>query len=115
MPDVLPVSGAIHRAIYEFNNKRYMDIRIDNETSSKIEKVHSKFQKGVWNPLSDGVLRVKVPYRYRRVDCKVEGLTPVQDMKKDDDIESTIQFCGAWDTGLYWKFVTIRQIDKNIY
>jgi len=115
MHEELTIIATINRPIYEFNYKRYMDIRIADEIVPKIEKIHSKFRSGMWNPLKGNILRVKIPYRYNRVDCKVEGLTPVQEMEKDDSISATIQFCGGWEAGLYWKFTTIRQNDKNIY
>lgn len=115
MHEELTIRATINRPIYEFNSKRYMDIRIVDEIIPQIEKTHSKFRSGMWNPLKGNILRVKIPYRYNRVDCKVEGLTPVQEMEKDDSISATIQFCGGWEAGLYWKFTTIRQNDKNIY
>ena len=99
MHEELTIIATINRPIYEFNNKRYMDIRIDYEIVPKIEKTHSKFRSGMWNPLKGNILRVKIPYRYNRVDCKVDGLTPVQEMEKDDSISATIQFLwrvGSW-------------------
>lgn len=60
---------------------------------------------------SDGdVLGVKVPFRYKRVDCEVRGLTPVQDLKEGDEIEATIVYCGKWGGGDYWKFSSIEKI-----
>ena len=104
----------IHRPMYEFNSKRYMDIIVPEESIPHILEKHRPHTT-LSNPLKENILRVKVPYRYKRIDCKVEGIVPVQDMKKDDQVEVSIVFCGAWDTGLYWKFSKLRHINKNIY
>lgn len=37
--------------------------------------------------IGDKKLRVKVPYRYGRVMCRVEGLKTVQELQKGDEVE----------------------------
>jgi len=43
-----------------------------------------------------GILRVKVPFRYGRVMCRVEGMKTVQELQKDDEIEIEIER-KTWD------------------
>lgn len=53
----------ITREMYTHNDKKYIDI--------------------------DGI-RVKVPWRYNRVMCKVHGFVPLQDLRPGDLIECSI-------------------------
>lgn len=89
-----------------------MKIELDDETKNKVYRIHSKknFEEGI-NPLEGNILSAKVPYRYKRVDCQVMGITPVEDLKSGDEISTTVQFCGAWKSGLYWRFNLIQKID----
>jgi hypothetical protein len=82
----------------------YMDIKVSDDIREKIEEMQHK-------PIQDNTLNVKVPYRYNRVDCKVIGLTPVQDLKEGDEIFNSIQYCGKWGGGTFWKFDLIQKID----
>ena len=115
MPDVISFYASINRPIYEFNNKKYIDIQIPDDIVQHVDYVHSPFKTVNNNPLNGNTLRVKVPYRYKKVDCKVEGIVPIQSMQKDDNISISIQFCGLWDVIMYWKISSIRHINKNIY
>lgn len=89
-----------------------MKIELDEEAKNEVLKTHAKkmFQEGI-NPLDDNILSVKIPYRYNRVDCQVLGITPVEDLQPGDEIFTTVQFCGAWKSGLYWRFNLIQKID----
>lgn len=78
----------VKKSIYERGTAKYMDII---------------------NP-NDEVISVKVPYRYKRVDCEVKGLTPVQDLKEGDTIEATIVYCGKSGDFYYRKFSSIEKI-----
>ena len=115
MPDLVSFVTTVNRPIYEFNNKKYIDIEVPDEIIQHIEYVHEPFKTFHNNPLKGNVLRVKVPYRYKKVDCTVEGLVPIQSMNKGDGISISIQFCGLWDGIMYWKISSIRHINKNIY
>ena len=86
------------------NKLYYMDILVADEVIEKIEKMQQKF-------MADNMLSVKVPFRYNRVDCKVQGLTPVQDLIEGDEISNSIQYCGKWGGGVFWKFGLIQKID----
>lgn len=98
--------------MYSVGTRKYMKIELDNKTENEVYRTHNqkKFEEGI-NPLEGNVLSVKIPYRYRRVDCQVLGITPVEDLKPGDEIFTTVQFCGAWKSGLYWRFNLIQKID----
>jgi hypothetical protein len=98
--------------MYAVGTRKYMKIKLDNETKNEVYETHNKknFEEGI-NPLEGNILSVKIPYRYRRVDCQVLGITPVEDLKSGDEILTTVQFCGAWKSGLYWRFNLIQKID----
>lgn len=78
----------VKKSIYERGTAKYMDIIKPN----------------------DEVMSVKVPFRYKRVDCEVKGLTPVQDLKEGDTIEATIVYCGRSGDFQYWKFSSIEKV-----
>lgn len=86
------------------NKLRYMDIMMCDKMRTRIGQMQQK-------ELLDNTLSVKVPFRYNRVDCKVEGLTPVQDLKEGDNILNAIQYCGQWGGGTFWKFDLVKKID----
>jgi hypothetical protein len=43
-----------------------------------------------------GVLRVKIPFRYGRVMCRVDGLKTVQELQKGDQVEVELEK-KVWD------------------
>ncbi len=102
----------INKPMYEVGTRKYMKIELDDETRNKVFRTQDKknLQEGI-NPLKDNILSVKVPYRYNRVDCQVRGITPIEDLKPGDEIFTTVHFCGAWKSGLYWRFNLIEKID----
>jgi len=55
------------------------------------------------DPLDGRVLKVKVPFRYRRVMCEVKG-RPIQSLIKDDEVEIVVDFKGVWNVGAYSGF-----------
>ena len=65
------------------------------------------------DPHDGKILTVKVPFRYRRVMCSVNG-RPVQSLIKDDEVEVDIDFTGVWNVGNYsgytWKIKSITSL-----
>ena len=57
--------------------------------------------------VEDGLLTVKVPFKYRRVVCNFEG-APVQALEKDDEVDVVIVYTGVW------KLSYIKSMDKYI-
>ena len=66
-------------------------------------KLHLLLNKNVDDPLDGRVLKVKVPFRYRRVMCNVKG-RPIQSLIKGDEVEIEINFKGIWNVGAYSGF-----------
>ena len=60
--------GFIHRPYYDCDGRKYMDIILDSK-----------------------IFKIKIPFRYGRVMCKVLGMKTIQEMKKDEiiDVEFT--------------------------
>jgi hypothetical protein len=93
----------VHTPMYDFNDKKYIRFIIPSKVSEIIERMHGQrlhllVNQNIDNPLDGKVLTVKVPFRYRRVICKVEG-RPIQSLKKDDEVEVEMNFKGVWNVG----------------
>lgn len=106
----------VYQPMYDHNDKKYIRLVIPEKCSEIIQKMHAnKFNlisnERIDNPLDGNVLTVKVPFRYRRVMCRVEG-RPVQSLIKDDEVEVEINFMGVWNVGEYsgysWKLSFLR-------
>lgn len=91
--------------MYLRGSLRYMDILLSSDIKEKVETMQSKV-------MHDDILSVKVPYRYNRVDCKVVGIIPVEDMKEGDKIFNSIQYCGKWGGGTFWKFDMLEKLNQ---
>jgi hypothetical protein len=98
----------VHEPIYDFNDKKYIRFIIPAKVSEIIERMHTLKQyliknQNVDNPLDGNILTVKVPFRYRRVMCEVNG-KPVQSLIKGDEVEVVVDFKGVWNVGNYSGF-----------
>jgi len=107
----LSFDSVVFKAMYDYEGRKYMDICIPSNVSADIKQIHEKEQARRTIPLGHSlwgnVLRVKIPYRYKRVNCDVLGITPVQELKETDEISNVIEFSGGWHTGMFWKFTQI--------
>jgi hypothetical protein len=54
------------------------------------------------------VYRVKVPFRYNRVMCQVDGIRPVQDYKADEIVIVEIEK-KMWDGELFFVLKSLRE------
>jgi hypothetical protein len=87
---LLPVQVTVYEPMYEYNEKKYLRIRLPDKVRDYIRELHEHktglilFPKQLDDPLEGNVLKIKVPFRYRRVMCNVDGDTPVQSLKKGD-------------------------------
>ena len=112
----------VHTPMYDHNQKKYIRLVIPENCAEIVERMHinkSRFIQNphVDNPLDGRILTVKVPFRYRRVMCEVQG-QPVQSLTKGCEVEVDIEFMGAWNTGNYsgytWKLIQISS-SSNIF
>jgi len=100
---ILPVTATIYEPMYDYNDKKYLRIYLPEKVSQYIRELHQHRTGSVLFPdklddaLDGNVLKVKVPFRYRRVMCNVDGDTPIQSMKRGDTVLTEIQFKGVWN------------------
>jgi hypothetical protein len=104
------------------SDHRYIILDLKSEDAEKIKKVHKANEYKIRehgctfvDPLHDIYLKVKVPFRYNRVTCKVNGIKTIQEIEQGDIINRiSIQFCGVWTAngavGFAWKLVSIDMI-----
>jgi hypothetical protein len=100
--------GTVYEPMYDFNDKKYIRFIIPQNSTEIIQRMHTNklhllLNKNVDDPLDGRVLKVKVPFRYRRVMCNVKG-RPIQSLIKGDEVEIEINFKGIWNVGAYSGF-----------
>ena len=115
---VYSVEATVYEPMYDYNEKKYMKITVPNRVRDYILGLHVNrsdtilFPDKLDDPLEGNVLKVKVPFRYRRVMCNVDGDTPVQSLKKGDTVLTEIQFNGVWNahehSGYSWVLKYIK-------
>ena len=83
-----PVKATVYEPMYEYNDKKYIRLTVPDKVKDFILALHVNksnvilFPDKLDDPLEGNVLKVKVPFRYRRVMCNVDGDTPVQSLKR---------------------------------
>ena len=97
-------------------DKRYLSLDVGHQ-GPIVRQIHELSKKPVGrlvDPLHGSVLRVKVPFRYRRVMCCVSGEKTVQELVQGDTVNVELKFCGWWTSGEYggpsWKVDAIRWV-----
>ena len=100
-------------------DKRYLDLDVGLQ-GPIIKQIHDLSKKPVVrlvDPLHGNILRVKVPFRYRRVMCCVSGDKTIQELVKGDTVAVELKFCGWWVVGEYggpsWKIDAIRWVSPE--
>ena len=108
--------ATIHTPMYDHNDKMYIRLVIPEKCAEIVRKMHTNKSGLVKNghiedALDGRILTVKVPFRYRRVMCQVEG-QPVQALTIGSEVEVDVEFAGVWNVGNYsgysWKLVSIK-------
>ena len=112
----LAVEGIVHTPMYEHNKRKYIKIILPEEQTKFIRNIHENFKiksKTIapQDPLHGNLLTVKVPWRYKKVDCVVKGLVPVEAFKQGTTVLANLEYCGGWDIGLFWKITAIESCD----
>ena len=98
-----PVEATVYEPMYEYNEKKYIRLTVPNRVLDYILGLHVNrsdtilFPDKLDDPLEGNVLKVKVPFRYRRVMCNVDGDKPVQSLVKGDAVQTELQFNGVWN------------------
>lgn len=81
--------ASIHTPYYNWDGRKYLEVLIEGH-----------------------VTRVKVPFRYGRVMCRVEGLKTVQELQKGDEIEIEIE-TKIWDGVNHLILKSFREITDS--
>lgn len=76
--------AVIHSPYYDWDGRKYMEFNIEGL-----------------------IRRVKIPFRYGRVMCKVHGLKTVQELQKDDEVDVELQK-KVWDGVEHWVIFSLR-------
>jgi hypothetical protein len=81
----MEIRAEIINPFYDHGGRKYMDIKWDGVTYT-----------------------VKVPFRYNRVMCKVEGLTPIQDYKAGQIILAFVEK-KHWQGTIHFVLYCVRE------
>lgn len=81
-------SATITRPFHDWGGRKYMELRMGD---------------------SGAIVRVKVPWRYNRVMCHVEGIRPIQDLGSGESVEVLLNK-KVWDGENFWVLISIRPI-----
>jgi len=63
-----PIQGTVSRAWYDVNGRKYIDLELNGT-------IH----------------RVKIPFRYNRVMCRVSGIVPIQSIPIETRVDCVIE------------------------
>ena len=80
------MKATIHTPFYDWDGRKYMELSLENQGS---------------------LVRVKVPWRYGRVMCRIEGLRTIQELHKGDQVEVTLER-KTWDGLEHWVLSSIK-------
>jgi hypothetical protein len=80
------MKATIHTPFYDWDGRKYMELSLENQGS---------------------LVRVKVPWRYGRVMCRIEGLRTIQELQKGDQVEVTLER-KTWDGLEHWVLSSIK-------
>ena len=81
--------ATVHTPYYDWDGRKYLELLIDGRLT-----------------------RVKVPFRYGRVMCRIEGLKTVQEFQKGDLMEVELEK-KVWDGVEHWILASVREITSD--
>ena len=113
------VNATVHTPMYAIDKRMYMKLKLDDTSRQKLDDHHKKEAakyKMICPPskLQHDILQLKIPWRYNRVMCIVNGLTPVEDMLENHSVVCTIEFCGSFTLGMFWKIFSISSAENQV-
>ena len=97
------------------SGKLYLFLKLGDSQKNRIHDIHKASNDHLtgklMNPLQSDILKVKVPYKYDKVACKVSGNKAVQELVKGDQVTVSIEYCGVWTVNGYcgpsWKLFSL--------
>lgn len=78
------LDGVIQKSYYDWGGRKYMDVQTRDHVTH----------------------RIKVPFRYNRVMCKVEGLRPIQELNCGEEVRVVIDK-KIWSGEQHWVLLSI--------
>lgn len=80
----MEIEAEIVTPYYDYNGRKYLDLK--------------------WN---DQVTRVKVPFRYNKVMCHVDGITPIQDLNSGQKVRALLEK-KVWQGQTHWIILSVN-------
>ena len=81
------MKATVHTPYYDWDGRKYLEFEIENK-----------------------IVRVKIPFRYGRVMCRIDGLRTVQEFQKGDLVDIELEK-KVWDGIEYWILVSITEVE----
>lgn len=109
----------VAKEIYKYNQKYYIDLELAPETTRRVKDLHTGSESLLLKdnkviPLNGNKLKVKVPFRYNKVTCKMPGKKTVHELLQGDRAKVNLEYCGVWTVGEYcgvsWKLTLIQEV-----
>ena len=115
-PVVFEFKCIVDQPMRDISGKMYIYLNLDDEPKSRVHEIHkvsNQYLNGkVINPLEGNVIKVKIPYKYNKVTCKVSGNKVLQELVKGDQVTVVIEYCGVWAVNGYcgpsWKLFNLN-------
>lgn len=115
----IPCNCRVVKEIYKYNEKYYIDLELYQETVRRIEELHKHSEQFLLKenkviPLQGTKLKVKVPFRYNKVTCRMPGKKTIHELHQGDKVNVNLEYCGVWTVGEYcgvsWKLTLIQEV-----
>lgn len=118
-PVYLCLMTNIHKSIYHYNDKHYIDVEINNEIYDVINEIKSEsenfIQQNISNTIKDyqdkvnnNVMKLKLPRRYNRYQVEFKkqdgSLCTSSDLKIGLNISAEVQLDYIWYNETNWGF-----------
>jgi hypothetical protein len=115
-PLALGIKCKVHVPFHDNNSKKYLTLELPPAAEQRIRDVHKEssahFSGKIINPQEGSLLKVKVPFKYNKVTCKVTGNRTIQELVLGDQVDVVIEYCGVWVVNGYsgpsWKLNTLQ-------
>jgi hypothetical protein len=109
----------VAKSIYQHNQKHYIDLELSPDTLNRVEELHTSSESFLLKenkmiPLQGNKLKTKIPFRYKKVTCKMPGNKTVHELLQDDRVKVSLEYTGVWTVGEYcgvsWKISSIQEM-----
>jgi len=80
------MKAVVVKPYYDWDGRKYIELRLEDQT----------------------IMRVKVPFRYARVACRVDGLRTIQEFQIGDVIECEI-VKKFWNGASFWILNSVKE------